>query len=103
MIVPKDRYEEVEASSEDLEGFVDIPRSIEGTEVGLLFRLTTSGDVKISFRSNGLVDVNKLARLFKGGGHVKASGALVSGPMEEAVPRVVDAARAAVDRMRTVA
>ena len=29
---------------------------------------------------------------------MKASGALVSGPMEEAVPRVVDAARAAVDR-----
>ena len=103
MIVPKDRYEEVEASSEDLEGFVDIPRSIEGTEVGLLFRLTTSGDVKISFRSNGLVDVNLLARSFKGGGHVKASGALVSGPMEEAVPRVVDAARAAVDGMRTIA
>lgn len=100
MIVPRDRYEEFEASAEDLEGFVDIPRSIAGTEVGLLFRLTASGDVKISFRSNGRVDVNALARAFKGGGHVKASGAVVAGPMEEAVPRVLDAVRHAVDKMR---
>ena len=100
MIVPRDRYEEVEANSEDLEGFVDIPRSIGGTEVGLLFRLTASGDVKISFRSNGRVDVNALARMFNGGGHVKASGAVTAGPMEEAVARVLDAVRQAVDRTR---
>lgn len=100
MIIPRDRYEEVEANSDDLEGFVDIPRSITGTEVGLLFRMTASGDVKISFRSNGTVDVNALARVFKGGGHVKASGAVTPGPMEEAVARVLDAAREAVGRTR---
>ena len=100
MIIPRDRYEEVEASSDDLEGFVDIPRSITGTEVALLFRTTASGDVKISFRSNGTVDVNVLARMFKGGGHVKASGAVTPGPMEDAVARVLDAARDAVGRAR---
>jgi phosphoesterase RecJ-like protein len=100
MIVPRDRFEEFEAGAEDLEGFVDIPRSIAGTEVGLLFRLTASGDVKISFRSNGSVDVNVLARLFKGGGHVKASGAVVPGPMDEAVPRVLDRVRQAVSQTR---
>jgi len=100
MIVPRDRFEELEAGAEDLEGFVDIPRSIAGTEVGLLFRLTASGDVKISFRSNGSVDVNALARLFKGGGHVKASGAVVPGPMDEAVPRVLDRVREAVSQIR---
>ena len=100
MIVPRERYEEVGASAEDLEGFVDIPRSIEGTEVGLLFRMTASDDVKISFRSNGKADVNALARVFKGGGHVKASGAVVTGPIEEAVPRVLDAAREVVQKLR---
>jgi len=96
MIVPRDRLEEVQATAADLEGFVDIPRSIEGVEVGLLFRLTAEGDVKISFRSNGRVDVNALARRFNGGGHVKASGAMVPGPMDEAVPKVLDRVRAAV-------
>jgi bifunctional oligoribonuclease and PAP phosphatase NrnA len=96
MIIPRTAYDEVGATAVDLEGIVDIPRSIEGTQVGLLFRLATSGEVKISFRSNGPVDVNALARRFKGGGHVKASGAMVAGPMERAVKEVLAATRAAV-------
>jgi phosphoesterase RecJ-like protein len=90
----------VGASTDDLEGIVDIPRSVEGTEVGLLFRLTQSGEVKISFRSNGRVDVNVLARRFRGGGHVKAAGAIVAGPMERAIEEVVGATREAVAEVR---
>ncbi len=100
MVVPRDAYLELGVTAEDLEGFVDIPRSITETEVGLLFRLTQSGEVKISFRSNGLVDVNALARTFDGGGHVKASGAVVPGPMDEAIERVLDATRRAVEKSR---
>jgi phosphoesterase RecJ-like protein len=100
MTIPKDAYEAVGASTDDLEGIVDIPRSVEGTEVGLLFRLTQSGEVKISFRSNGRVDVNVLARRFRGGGHVKAAGAIVAGPMERAIDEVVGATREAVAEVR---
>jgi phosphoesterase RecJ-like protein len=96
MTIPREAYDEVGATAEDLEGIVDIPRSIEGTQVGLLFRLITSGEVKISFRSNGAVDVNLLARRFNGGGHVKASGAVVPGPIERAVDEVLAASREAV-------
>ena len=77
---------------------MDVPRGIEGAQVGLLFRQTTTGEVKISLRSNGPVDVNKLARRFNGGGHIKASGAMVAGPMERAVEEVVSATRDAVAR-----
>ena len=98
MVIPHEAYEELGAGAEDLEGIVDIPRSIEGTQVGLLFRKTASGEVKISFRSNGAVDVNALARSFDGGGHVKASGAVVPGPMDAAIERVLSATRTAVTR-----
>lgn len=98
MVVPREAYEELGATPHDLEGIVDIPRSIEGTQVGLLFRSTTAGEVKVSFRSNGPVDVNELARHFKGGGHVKASGALVAGPLDRAVEEVLGATREAVAR-----
>ncbi len=54
----------------------------------------------MSFRSNGRVDVNALARLFKGGGHVKASGAVTAGPMEAATERVLVATRKAVEKTR---
>ena len=87
-------------TAEDVEGVVDYPRSAAGVEVGLLFRRTASGGTKISFRANGSVDVNALARSFGGGGHVKASGALVERPPDEAIPMVVEAARRAVGQTR---
>ena len=63
-----------------------------------MFRLTAAGEVKVSFRSNGPVDVNALARRFKGGGHVKASGAVLPGPLGKAVDQVLSATREAVAR-----
>ena len=96
MTVPREVYETSGASAEDLDGFVDYPRSIAGIEVALLFRTTTKGDTKVSFRSNGLVDVNKIAREFGGGGHAMASGALVRGSLEEVRDHIVDASREAV-------
>ncbi len=96
MVVPRDVLDETGATAEDLEGMVDIPRGLEGVHVGLLFRLANTGEVKVSFRSNGPVDVNSLARKWDGGGHMRASGAMVPGPVERAVAEVVEATRVAV-------
>lgn len=100
MVVPRDAFDELGADSEDLEGFIDFPRSVEGVELGLLFRRTASGDTKISLRSNGDVDVNALARRFGGGGHRKAAGAFVSRPPDQVVPEVVEASRKAARAVR---
>lgn len=93
MVVPTESYERLGATPEDLEGLVDFPRTIEGTKVALLFRGTSTGDIKISFRTDGAVDVNRLARRWDGGGHVKASGAMLPGPMERAIEEVLSATR----------
>ncbi len=92
--VPADRYQELGCDPGDLEGLTDYPRALEGVEVALVFRIVHDG-IKVSFRSNGAVDVNRLARNFGGGGHVRASGALVGGTLEEVRERVVAAAKAA--------
>ncbi len=94
--VPPDSFAELGATSDDIEGLVDYPRDIIGVEVGLLFRETARGATKVSFRSNGDTDVNALARLFGGGGHVRASGALVERPLAEVRPEVLEAVRDAV-------
>jgi phosphoesterase RecJ-like protein len=88
--------ERLGTGTEDLEGIVDHARSIEGTELAILFRETADGSTKISFRSAGAVDVNAIARQFGGGGHVKAAGALLADRIDVARPRVLDAARAAL-------
>lgn len=85
-----DRYN---VSSDDLDGIVEHPRSIAGTRVALFFRDLGYGKVKVSFRSTGDIDVNRLARQFGGGGHEKAAGALIPGTLAEVRERVVHAAR----------
>ena len=66
--------------AEDLEGIVEHPRSISGTRLAVFFRDLGYGKVKVSFRSTGDVDVNRFAKQFGGGGHARASGALVPEP-----------------------
>jgi phosphoesterase RecJ-like protein len=100
MTVPADQFEALGAISDDVEGLVDYPRSIEGVEVGLLFRQIPRKGVKVSFRSNSTVNVNQLARQFGGGGHVRAAGALVEGPMEQVRENVIHATREAVELSR---
>lgn len=97
MVVPSDTYAATSATPEDLEGFVDVPRSLIGVEIALLFRVTSRGKVKVSFRSRGDADVNELASRFGGGGHRKAAGALVEGELDEVVDQVVAAAGTALD------
>ena len=96
MTVPAEAYDALGARAEDIEGLVDFPRDVEGVEVGLLFRETARGGTKVSFRSNGGTDVNALARAFGGGGHVKASGAVVDRPLPEVRAEVLNAVRAAL-------
>ncbi|HTR76583.1 MAG TPA: bifunctional oligoribonuclease/PAP phosphatase NrnA [Gemmatimonadaceae bacterium] len=82
---------------EDLDGIVEHARSIAGTRMAVFFRDLGHGKVKISFRSTGDVDVNAFARRFDGGGHAKASGAVVAGSLDEVRDRVITAAREFLD------
>ena len=91
--VPAGAMERYALQSEDLDGIVEHPRSIEGTRLALFFRDLGHGKVKVSFRSTGSVDVNVFARQFGGGGHAKASGALITGRLDEVRDQVVAAAR----------
>ena len=91
--VPQGAVERHGIGAEDFDGIVEHPRSIAGVRLALLFREVAPGRTKVSFRSTGDVDSQKLASEFGGGGHVKASGALVAGSLAEVQHRVVEAAR----------
>jgi len=81
-------------TTEDLDGIAEYPRSIAGVRLALLFRDLGHGKVKISFRSVRGVDCNALAKQFGGGGHARASGALVTGSVDQVREQVLAAARA---------
>lgn len=77
------------ASEAEAEGIVNYPRTIEGVEVGLLFRETPEGKVKVAFRSRRVVDVSRIAFGFGGGGHARAAGCTYEGTLDEAIGKVL--------------
>ena len=78
-----------DVTSEELDGIVEHPRSIVGTKLALFFRDLGHNKVKVSFRSTGTVDVQRFARAYGGGGHAKASGALLTGSLVAVREQVV--------------
>lgn len=82
----------------DTQDFADLPSSIEGVVVGLLLReLGEENKVKVSLRSRDGIDVNKMANGFGGGGHQRAAGCELDGPIQEVQDRVVEAAIRALE------
>jgi phosphoesterase RecJ-like protein len=90
--LPEARENEAELSDSD--EVLDILRAVRGVEVVLFLRETSDGKCKLSARSKGTRDVNALARRFGGGGHAKASGATLPGPLAAARKSLVEAALA---------
>ena len=80
-------------TSEELDGIVEHPRSITGTRMALFFRDLGYGKVKVSLRSTGDVDVQQFARRYGGGGHRKASGAMLTGSLAAVQEQVLAEAR----------
>jgi len=96
LYIGKEDLAECEAVPEDLEGIVNYALNVDGVEVGILFKETSDGGVKASMRSAGKADVAAIAQSFGGGGHVRASGCRLEGPLEGAMSGLVEAVRKAL-------
>ncbi|HWR39696.1 MAG TPA: bifunctional oligoribonuclease/PAP phosphatase NrnA [Patescibacteria group bacterium] len=70
------------------DGLVNYPRTIEGVDVAILFKVAENSQVRVSLRSRGF-DVSRLALTFGGGGHVRAAGCTVKGSLAEAKEQVI--------------
>jgi phosphoesterase RecJ-like protein len=75
--------------NEETESYVNYARSIEGVEIGILFKELRPNEIKLSWRSTSAVDVSKLATYFGGGGHARAAGCNLTGTMPEVVNQVL--------------
>lgn len=66
-------------------------RAIKGVEVVVLFKenLNNKNEVRVNLRSQGKVDVNKIASLFGGGGHKNASGCTLNGEIRKIAKKMI--------------
>ena len=72
----------------DLDGIVSQLRLTKGVEVAMFIYEHASQLFKVSLRSNGKVDVSKIASYFGGGGHIRAAGCDLAGSMYDVINNI---------------
>ncbi|TWT89862.1 NanoRNase/pAp phosphatase [Pseudobythopirellula maris] len=78
-------FAETGAAPADTEDVVNRLLSISGVEVAVLLTwMPEDGKTKASLRSRSDFDVREVAEVFGGGGHAKAAGVRIPGPIPEA-------------------
>lgn len=82
LTVSSEMHRQAGTTDEDTDGLVNYPRSVEGVEVGVIFKELPENRWRLGFRSRGRVDVAAVAQKFGGGGHKNAAGATFAGTLE---------------------
>jgi len=77
------------AAEEDCEGIVNYAIAIAGVEAAVLLRELPDGQVRLSLRSKGKANVAQVAEAFGGGGHARASGCTLPGPLDAAAASIL--------------
>jgi phosphoesterase RecJ-like protein len=95
MRIASDDFARTGATIGETEQVINIPLQIASVEVSiLLVEPPDGGPIRVSLRSKGGVDVARFAEGFGGGGHARASGLKISGPLSEVENNIVSAMRA---------
>ena len=87
-VVTQELLDEFALSSDATEGIVDFALTIDTTQVSVCLLEVRKGQYKVSLRSKGKVNVNEVAGVFGGGGHILASGCMLFGEVEEVVDKI---------------
>ncbi len=72
-------------TTRDLDGIVSHLRMTKGVEVAIFLYELGEQEYKVSMRSNGKVDVSRIAQYFGGGGHKKAAGLTMNGTVHNVI------------------
>lgn len=72
----------------ETDGVAEIMLKIDGMELSLFAREEVDGTIKGSLRCNDKYNVNEIASIFNGGGHVKAAGFKTDLPFEEILKKI---------------
>ena len=82
--------EDLDLQPDDSENLIDMIRAIDGVNVALFFEELMDDSIRVSIRSKmGSIDACEIAQVFGGGGHAKAAGIRMPGPISEARKSVI--------------
>ena len=85
---------------EDAEGIVNFAIGIADIEAAVFLRELPEGQIRMSLRSKGKLNVAEIAGRLGGGGHENAAGCTVDGPLSRARDEILDILRINVTEHR---
>ncbi len=94
--VTREMFARTGAKEADLDGVSALSRQVRGVEVGVMLREKEDGSIKVSIRTTSWVNASDICRHFGGGGHIRAAGCVLNGPMEAAKARLLEQVEAAL-------
>lgn len=86
-----DDLAEFQVTWEEIDGFIEQIRCVEGSAVAVLFSEVEARQIRVSLRSRGQINVAAMARRFGGGGHRPAAGCTIAATLDDAREQVLAA------------
>lgn len=97
-VVSYDMLNKYGISYDGIDPITPYTRDIDGVELGIFIKERNPGEIKVSLRSKNYIDCTKIAEVFGGGGHVRASGLTIRDKdIDTAKTLLVEEARRAFD------
>jgi len=85
------------STRDDTEGLINLPLTARDVQAVVMFKAERPGEVRVSLRSKGRVDVRAVAARHGGGGHTNAAGFTAEGAYPDVRRRIVAEAAGAIE------
>ena len=95
--ITQEMYEKSGSNENETDPIAAKTRQIEGVLVGVTLREKADGSFKVSVRTNADLDASEICACLGGGGHPKAGGCQVEGPLQDAKQKVLDTVKKFLD------
>ncbi|MBX3042927.1 MAG: DHH family phosphoesterase [Candidatus Kapabacteria bacterium] len=94
MMITDDMFRSTGAKNEDIDNFVEKTLALKGIQLGVLIsNMPSKNEIRVSFRSKGVISARQLAAKFGGGGHFHAAGArLFDMSLDDAKSKIIEEA-----------
>ena len=96
LCIDDEMLRETGCAADDMEGLINLPLTAHDVHAVILFK-SIDGQLRVSLRSKGEIDVRSVATGHGGGGHRNASGFSLSIPLNKARSRIIAEVTAAVN------
>ena len=94
--ISQQMFAETDSTQEDAEGLVDFLLNSREVKLAVMLRQQPGGETRVSLRTIPGIDATRIAGVFGGGGHQRASGCTIFADPHEAAEQLIPVARTEV-------